>query len=196
MQQNEINFRSTKHPYMKKVIAIVLSIHLLFGCQAKKNETDEPVNLPSGDVAQDAADYKPDQEVIDQNVTGDYAYVEKSASGYTYCEFSIQDLDQLSGEITVTLFGNKNDTEYTDPKGSASYPLQITRSDNGQLQVQPEIADIDEWTQSEKKFPGLDKLFFADGSGFPMQTLFRKGRTFILAQTDADSIVLQRVNVK
>jgi hypothetical protein len=177
---------------MKKLAAIVLSTYLLLACQPKKNATSE-ISNPDSTSTQSESEYKPDQEVIDQNVTGDYAYVEKSASGYTYCEFSIQQLDQLSGDLTVTLFANKNDTEYTDPKGSVTYPLQITRQDGGQLQMQPEIADIEDWTQSTQKFPGLDKLFFLDGSGFPIQNLFRKGKTFILAQSGADSIVLKRV---
>ncbi len=176
---------------MKKLVVLIICTHFL-ACQPKKNPTNE---TPVADTTQA---YQPDQDLINQNVTGDYAYVEKSASGFTYCEFSIQQLDQLNGEFTVTLFGNKNDTEYTDPKGSASYPLQITKTDDGHLQVQPQIADIDEWTQSEKKYPGLDKVFFADGSGFPMQNLYRKGKDFIIAQpnSDADSVVLKRVPFK
>jgi hypothetical protein len=178
---------------MKKIITLLLGVNLLLTCQSK-NTASETTTTPA-DTAQNIPEYKPDQEAIDQNVTGDYAYVEKSDNGYTYFEFSIQQLDNLSGELTITLFGNKKDNEYTEPKASVSYPLQITRSDEGQLQVQPEIAGIDEWTQSKGKFPGLDKLFFADGSGFPMQNLFRKGKHFILAQPDADSIMLKRVTL-
>lgn len=182
---------------MKKLIIILFSAHLFIACQSKKNAEEVDGPNPKADSSQNLA-YKPDEDVVNLNVTGDYAYVEKSVNGYTYCEFSIQQLDELSGEFTVTLFENKNDIEYTNPKGSASYPLHITMNDGGQLQVQPEIADVDDWDQSKQKFPGLDKLFFADGSGFPMQNLYRKGKDFIIVQqgSDADSIILKHVKVK
>ncbi len=177
-----------------KIVIASLVIVLLFSCQSGKDSNEKSeTQSASTDTAQ-VSEYKPDPEIPKQNVTGDYVYVEKSEKGYTYCEFTISQLDNLSGELTVTLFQDKNETEYTHPQSSVTYPLEITISDEGQLQVRPQISDVAEWDEDVKKFPGLNKMFFPDGSGWPMQKLYRKERNLIIAQQDqqADSILLKR----
>ncbi|MGC4023453.1 MAG: hypothetical protein QM734_16645 [Cyclobacteriaceae bacterium] len=171
---------------MKNTCALLILL-CFSACQTKKAESEN-----TNTTVTDSTQLKSSSEAS-ANFTGSYTYAEKSEGGFAFCEFSFEQLDKLDGNFTVTIYKDKNGNEYSNPLSSASYPLQITLTDDGYLQVQPEVTDSDTWNTAKQKFPILDKMFFSDGSGFPMQNLYKKSADIIIAQTEqsADSLVLK-----
>ena len=75
----------------------------------------------------------------------------------------------------MTLFGGKNDLTYINLKDSLSYKLEILGNDSAHISLRPEMPDAN-WEEMENRFPGFEKVFFRDGSGWPMQNFVKKIR--------------------
>jgi hypothetical protein len=63
--------------------------------------------------------------------------------------------------------------QYINSKDSTTYTLKIIGNDSTVLAVQSEMGDVD-WDQMEKRFPGFEKAFSRDASGWPIQSLYKK----------------------